>query len=710
MAKEHTVHKHDRKLVVDQRFRDFAKTLSSMISRDESDRGTWEENKLFFQRRRYQEEWRDVSFPWPGASDIVMPLIDKKFDELKPQYLSMIFGVDPPVTVTSIVKEHQRNVRNVEMMFDWLINFGGSPDFMRETFLLVDSTLTGRGIAKTFWRYETRTAPETITMNRLPASLLQLIVADSEEEADRINLFTQRPVLSKREFRQNRGTIEETLARIFQLDPEEPGEKAQISRVTNWFRDGAREPLTIEKRDIVIDAPAMMSVHPMDMIVPANATSLQEAERLTQKIFLSRRQIRQQARDQLWREGDTKEFLSRIDRMDSVSERTPWAGASSGPISDQFRDEEFLRSGVSGNIDTDSIELWMCYTWFDYNGDGIDEKIVLLFPARWPDIILKAYAYERPSARWPFEESLFELNLPFFYSERGLGEKLDDLDREITSSHRSKINNMLISTAPTFKYRRGARVNLRGHHWVPGEGIPVDSMEDLDVLAIPDRSLSEEREEQVLRTWAEDYIGGTDFGLTSQSSLTEPRTATELNQIKDRARMSLSMRGMLFTDAMNHVFDEFHDMMIEYGPSDLWLNASGIEAVRLSREDIQGNFTFRVTATIGETDPILNAQKKLNRIFVTAQLVEKGLIPPRWEVDMGEMILDWLETEDIRLAHKVIRERSPEEIQQILAQQQRMQQLEEAANRNIPMSEDEHMERLKLIKSNSPFKGLQRIR
>jgi len=270
-------------------------------------------------------------------------------------------------------------------------------------------------------------------------------------------------------------------------------------------------------------------------------------------------------------------------------------------------------------------------------------------------------------------------------------EILSDLEEEITFQHRAKLNRAMIETAPSFLYRPTSGINPSMFTWAPGQFYPVkDVVNDVRALEVPPGQAFEEREEQILRTWAEDRLGGADFGISNDlSSLTEPRTATEIRGIEQRGRAALSMRGALFQMSMQDVYREFFDMWHQYGPQEVWVRMTGTEPLKVTREELQGQFMFQPTGTIGESDPVLDAQKALGRLQILMQLQQAGAMEPQFELNMGEAVADWLEKDDIRLSRRVLRRRSEEEVQQIQQQQQAQQEAVQKALSNTPMDPEE---------------------
>jgi hypothetical protein len=80
---------------------------------------------------------------------------------------------------------------------------------------------------------------------------------------------------------------------------------------------------------------------------------------------------------------------------------------------------------------------------------------------------------------------------------------------------------------------------------------------------------------------------------------------------------------------------------------------------------------------------------------------------------MGEAIRDWLEADDVRVARRILRERSPEEIQQIQQEQQQeaeRQRMVEDAEANRPLSPQELSIAAEALQKKAPHGKAQKVK
>lgn len=644
------------------RGKSFLELIRKQVESDDAERIPWVKKLDHFRNRRYCREFRNPEYPWPGSSSIVMPLMDKKIDELKPHYVNLITGAKPPVTILSADKESQKNAPNVELWFEWLIKFG-SPRFVEAAILCVDDLLeTGRGILKTGWIYEARPAPEILSYERLPERIRQLVIT-RDGNADELHRMTagRVPVLSPDDLDELRPAIGEILKKEYEIDPNEPKDKAAFEQTMAWIKGGAKKPIRIERMDVVKNVPGIFAVKPQDLVVPPNSPSdVERCERLTHKMWFSEVELRQRAKSGKWDASVVNKILEGRNSKNKAGRDVRYSMAEA---------DQALREGVS-NSEVDLYQVNETCLWYSRSEGQPEKKAVMLWSDECEDGALSFREYSRPSGKWPFKTATFEFNKDRWYAPRGVPEKLDDIEYEILQQHRYKLNRQMIATAPTFKFRPGRGINPSIWRWIPGQFMPTnDPTGDVIPVQMPQLDAVFEREEQVLRAWCEEYLGGSDFGLSNPlSTMSEPRTATEIGAIGDRARQSLSMRGLIFQRMMQEVYGECFDLQVVHGSKEVWIRVTGgADPIRLTKEDMQGKFFFQPTGTIGEQDSRQEEQRAIGRIQLLASL--KPMLEPKYEVDMGELVADWLKKSDLRLSKMVLHERTDEEVSKILQAQ-----------------------------------------
>ena len=305
---------------------------------------------------------------------------------------------------------------------------------------------------------------------------------------------------------------------------------------------------------------------------------------------------------------------------------------------------------------------------------------------------LRSTRYPYKHGEWPFIGAPFELNEDKYYSHRGIPEKIRDLSVMLTSMHRAKINRLTMETALTMKVKENSKFNMENWKFIPGQGIPVKKMDDVEVLQIPNLSSVFSEEEVVVRGWAENYIGTIDFGLNSPSNINDARSATEITALLGAQEKAVSGRSRLFVMALKKVYQQWWDLEQQYAPAAIqWITTGAdgkAQIFHATREDIQGDFDIRPNVPVGSFDKA--SQLALDMARIQLMMQAKPLVEEETGVELmvGQAILRFLERSDPVAARATIRQRSQEEIDQINQQKAAAQQTaQRSANADIAVKE-----------------------
>lgn len=689
------------------RVKDFLEEMGRAVEGDITDRGTWVDWQDYMERRRYCQEFRDPQYPWPGSSDIVMPLIDKVMKKVAPRFFETLLG-DRPVNAESIDTESHKNSGGVELFMGHLLQSRETRALQQWAYHLDDLNQHGWACAKSMWCYKAGPTPLYVTREKLPQSLQQMIPARTEEEADQIFAAAQArgmqaAILSPKEFKANAESVKVNIAAAFGLDPKRKRDQKAIDEIFAWFGDGARGSMTTMGSATFINQPGLVAVSPYDLIFPENTVDIQDAERVTHRMRVGTSQLLRLAHANDWE-------MSVV--MDAAKAAMENAQKTNTYEADQINQaSERARYHLPGIAEHEEHVLYEIYTWFAEKEFGDQKRISYIVHKDYMDRPLKVRVWNRPSGRIPFHITKLENSSRRVMGSRGIPEQLSDIDAEVTLNHRAKQNRAQIATSPSFAYRPGSGFNPEGVRWIPGAFYPVQRPGmDVMPLPVPPMDATEEREEAILRTWAEEYTGASDFGSQNAlSSLTEARTAREISAIESNASLSALIAGSTFGQTVEEVCDEWFDMYHSFGPEELWIARTGKEPMQISKADLTGNFKFSMSAAINSGGPRGRAQRAMQRLGIVLQGQLQQQIGDKYELDVGELIREWLELDDPRTAARVLRQRTPQEIQQLQAQRQRMEEMIMKAKTNTAQTPEEMEEVVNFLQKEMPHGKLQQV-
>jgi hypothetical protein len=680
--------------------------LVTRIRSDEDARSTWLERQTEYYLRRYTRKFRNTSYPWPGASDIVMPVIDMTIDRMK-STLSRVVFTRPVVTFEALKPNDFSNARNAEQFFNWLLS-QGVDDFRQQVLIGLDSILQyGFCVFKVYWDFRTRNVKRVFRRQDLPRRYGDLLPDITQRLANEAFMKEPKSFKNRRKAAQrvSAEVLEALRPRLMddlQLDPNDEQDSKAISSILSALKRG-EDQVSYKSREIVSNVPRICAIDPKDLIVPGYTTEVQNAPRIAHKVFLTEGTFQTRARDHGWSKSAVKSVLD--------TRATEKGQHSSGLKRTHFDFERDIREGLISTHSDDLIEVWEVYWEADIDGDGTPERVSAPIHPDTSTLLRDPRHLPFEHGKWPFVQIKFEQNDNRFYSSRGVPEKIDDFDIEVTTRHRNKLNNMDMMV-PTFTYRFGSEVDPDNIHYRPGEFYPVLNHDDIKPLEVPNRTISDEREENILMTWVQRYMGGLDTGLADAQNISEARTATEIQAIQRSASETLSYRGEIIQQGMRKVYNMVWDLWNQWGPEEVYLRVIGQPPKRLTKAEIQGDFEIIPVGTVTTTDPVLEAQKALARLQMLMQVsvqFPQG-ISPEWDIDLGEALKRFLDRDNLMDSQAIVRRRPQEEAQAIAQRNQQKEALRTRAEVNDPMSLEEARAFVADSKKELPFKGRQKIK
>lgn len=677
-----------------KRLGDFVSDQLQLIDQDQNDRYGWLEQKRSAYRRRYVMDFRNPTMPWAGSSNIVLPLIDMVINNHKSGLVNL-HKANPVCRLEPMDYAYQDKQMGAEAVLNHFLNVE-MKDYMRQVKYGADNILTyGYGLYKIFWQYQSRSAREVVNADRLPAYVNDFVarataiiaaggVVDSEKAAAKAIKAGQglkMPngqviVVTRSEIREMARKI---IHRAFELDPDERREEAETERLLRLIEKGEGS-ITITKRDVLYNGPRVVAVSPFDLIIPQSAPSVEDSWRIVHRMWFDYNSLQAKVRDSGWNKGAVDEILKRY--KDGKYEQQSYVGSAFTAYEDTEADRA-ERAGLNWIPRRGLIPVFEFFCYYDLDKDGYDEKVILTIEPE-TKLILKARELNYAHGDWPFIGIHYEENEPNYYSHRGLPEIMDDLDAEATATERFKINCMQITTAPIYKYRKGGPFAPENISWLPGSGIPVSNMQDVDIMQFPVMWQAHQSQENSIRAVLEQYTGGVDFALTGPTgTANEARTAREISALMARTERTISLPVGNYVDGWKRIFSQVWANVQQFCPPEVQARTAGGKLMLASKEDIQGEYELVPNMPVGNYDPALNTAFDLGMLQTLVQVAPLMAADQRYTLDLPTYVRGMIERRDPRVARQVIREKTPQEVQQqqqAQAQESEMQYREREAN------------------------------
>lgn len=689
---------------------DLLQKLTEDVTADLMSRNAWERRMGIYYDRRYARADRNPEGPWPGSSNIVMPVEDMKVDEVKAA-LVRVFLSDP-------IADFKLNVPDPRLMeqavsdrlyFNWRLRFG-MQDFPEQMIIAFDSLCqNGIAVTKTFWDHRRVKLNRTFRRRDFLSRYPQLIGSLNQtfNAMDFVRQPFAQPVQGRAQGVANQvwDAVRPVIADFCDFAPDVPEDRDALSKIVSSLKAG-QLVIPYQTIEVQFNASRTVTIDPMDYVVNGRS-SRDNAPRKTHRLFMSESMLKKRAEEQGWSKAGVDRVLDSSDKPDGTAGAAVLSSTRLKQVRQEFREGTYDRLPGSDKI----YEVWETHWHLDINGDGIDEPVWCLFHPSTKTLLkdIRVEPYEHGED--PFNILTFELNDQRFYSPRGIPEKIDDLAWEITERHRSKINKTQMMN-PCFTRLIGGVASPQDVGYVPGEWWDVTRHDALAPVPIPDFTLPDEKEELILTGWIERYLGSFDT-RASQQGIHEARTKTEIDAIQKSARDLLALRLMVVGLGLSKILGKIWDLENQYGSNEEYQRVTGKNFVRKSKKEIRRDYSIVPVGRLESTDPILQQQNALVRLETLAKIVELNggntVFENRFQVSLGEALRQWLEAMDPESTRAIIQE-LPEEQQQLLAQeasasQERRRNLEE----NLPMGIEDTLEGIREIGRKAPFGRRQRV-
>lgn len=284
-------------------------------------------------------------------------------------------------------------------------------------------------------------------------------------------------------------------------------------------------------------------------------------------------------------------------------------------IKDQFArvddntEESFRRQGISARKEMkDVYEIYQCNLFWDIDGDGIPEDIVIFFEKE-SGIILREELNElgfRDLVRIPY------IPRPNQLYGMGVGWLCEYMQQEVDMLHNSRNDGTLLSTFQMFVTRRGSGIPEH-EEFFPGKQFVVDDpRNDFVPIRFPDLGQTSMQAEALANQYAENATGATNALMGQPDQYAKSRATASgtmflaqqssrlFNAISENLEAGLGEIG-LFVVLQNiaHAKTEEIDLSMLSEEKQPFVR----EVLNMKIEDIHLKFNFKITSTdLDETE------------------------------------------------------------------------------------------------------------
>lgn len=525
-------------------------------------------------KKRYGIRPQVQTFPWRNAANLHLPLIDKMIRRAKPKYMRLFQEVNPIVTLKSnLLNDDLTVVRGMERLFDEELRF--TMNFQEKASLGVDMLCEkGYFIAKVVQEFETEQQEDLFKLTDLDPELQQLYIDPNTPDE----------------------IIAADLIDRFDFDTEDEDDVKIVRDILEKIKNGETE-IRFKRIVVTSNFPSLYIRDPRNIAVPADTTDIRKARQIRDRSFMEKRQIEAHGLSGFWDKQSVDELLTRLQDNDIKNDR--YGSAKSEDALEQLEDR---REGISpSGSDLEAIDEH--YVWYKWPGDRLASKSVITIHKDHPDLPLRFIKYPYVDTKgkqdlWPFVQVRFELTSERYYSARGLPQMLDSIQTELTNNHNAKQNQMTITNNLNLKVKRNANISTS---WTPGQPLMVNRMDDCEELQLSPKDNSYDREEQILKAWAEELGGIIDSTLTGPNSLTEPRTKFEIEQVTGIQNDVAFGDVTVFQYGMQKIYEMIWNRLMQYGPDEFTLQGPNGDIKIVSKDEVRRRFKIIPTGNLGNS-------------------------------------------------------------------------------------------------------------
>lgn len=586
-----------------------------------SDRTTWTTKQVKFNKLRMRVK-KAKTFPFIGCSNLRMPTAEIKIRKTKAALYNSIFGIRPIVSCTPPPAGKYETALKIEKFLDHLIV--ERMKFKNKSIIAIDQELEqGFYLLMPYWKLE---------------------ITKREETFDRAD-FTVDEVHFMYDGKTTPDMLREFFRGHFDIDMDDKisdDNQAAIDQMLERIHD--EKPFSFYVQDIICDMPDVELIAPERCYVPATSGyDPQTNECSIVETFMPFHQLETNATYYGW-------------DIDGVSEIGDYRGKNPKDSEFQREQNKDLLEGIDRlNSNSTLVRIWMYLGWYDLNGDGVKEKVIMYSA---PDFnkTLKKMGLPFYNGKFNLIKLFYELTDNRWYAHRGIVELAEDIIKEIDMQHNMKIDQQTTRNAPMYLYRAG-QVNPNLIQCIPNQAIPIRGLSPLrdtvDVLNNnnPGVEFSYEREEQILSSRLEEMFGTVDYTLQSQINKRQPRTLGEVQmQAQDASRvfaLDVGMHVEQFTELFNFIWD----LWCQYGPDEYEFNyfgTNGWEEIKLTKEEIQGQYKIVVRGNDQNTNPQVRLQKgqQIIQAAMNPEFVQMGVITPPQVINSLKRFYQYLDVEN----------------------------------------------------------------
>lgn len=608
---------------------------------DQRDGSYWERQRVNYETRFCLwanqswdgRKWRrrdgKKPFPWLGASDARVPLVDLYIREDVAKLMTAWKRQRVQAWPTNAARD-AGYANRLTMLLRWLV-YEEMDETEDEAELLANLYLErGAAAMHVWWCREEQVTRETVSLEQLGQAAQQAMAQINQgRQSDALVMAAELPGMILDPTREQevvgllRGVVGDAL-------PE--------ARLRKVVRDLRSDGVASFPRAIVVrDRPMVRAMAwNEDVILPPECVDVQRARHVFLRETLTETDLESRARGYGYDKGWVDEVIDRargkmsFDPTEfSANRSTPWSKG-----------------------DMDSTQLFEVVTAYErrYDEDGIPGIYTTVFsPAlRQQGRANRAAKHELldyAHGQYPIVPFALERRSRSIDDSRGYGERAHTWQQQIKRQWDARTDRADVATLPPSYHPPGEEPDA----WGPGIKIPTMQADRFGYFDVPKNDIGSVDVETTVRTFADEYFG------RRPDKLATPESAAMREELA---------RGWF--RGWKRVCTQVLQLAQQYLPDEVTVRVLGSDqgrSVRVTREEIQGPFNVALKFNMGDLDP--------EQVQPKIQMLEKAIaMDVGGRLDRDEALIAAMELIDPSYAERLVRPGEAATLEQIDDEQQ----------------------------------------
>lgn len=631
---------------------DFIKQLAQKVRQDDQDRQVWKDKQVVAYNARMGLR-RRTNRPYPGASEVPIPITDKFITKLKSMFVSVATLMRKQIIVTLDddevnTPETKESAEKIERALNNLVR---KRDFQwtKKVTLFVDYFLeNGHAVFKVIEKFYSKNANLEVDMDNF-----------SDEQKKQIK------GLKKEELRA-------VIANRHDMDLDDKEDVKQIDKAIEQIKAG-KKVIKFTKKSAYSE-PTVIPERGLRIIVPSSGTETQRLPRITHDMWMTYQEIRERADKGVYDKAVVDDLKPDSGMIDDSFTNNSWS-VSEGIANENNRSELF---------NVRECQTWYdgkryVFTWIEESGDGTasEQKTSTENGIK----VLQDTELPYDHGMWTYVKHDYEVKSTRWYASRGIPEKIRGLHQTIEKMYNARLIRDEYNNAPMWRVSKqlgwtGDEIRMR-----PGQVVNAEAGEIEQINKGVTTDVSSERLEQQAKAYAEEYLSITDFSNRNAVNAGGSRTATEINAVQQASTRQVSMDIALFLDTLSEVSNHLY-LIAKQGTT----VPRKLGGILLTPEDFLVKVNVAWVGSLDATDNDLQMQRAMVRLQTLSQIgLPLGVVTP---TNIYNMLADILDKDpDVETASRFIT--SPEDVQMSQIQEQQDEIIRNMNGFDVAISPDD---------------------